>query len=140
MALAFSPKRITPTGTSTTGVSETMNSALATVVCVTALKNSVMLTPNAIPGTIAMRSSRRVTKRRSTTHSVIVQMIVEPSIRQNAIVGPGIPAFLMSELLTLNISTASATPSIPRSIELLAGRARRLVPVVVGGALIAPAS
>ena len=52
VALVFSPKRMMPTGTSTTGVSETMNSALATVVWVTALKNSVMFTPKAMPGTI----------------------------------------------------------------------------------------
>ena len=113
-----------------------MNSALATVVCVTALKNRVMLMPKAMPGTSALRSSSVRTTRRSLAYSTTVQMMLEPTIRQNAIVGPGIPAFLISVLLTLNSRTASATPSIPTSTELRCSRAA----VAVVAALVTPAS
>ncbi len=113
-----------------------MNSALATVVCVTALKNSVMLMPKAMPGTSALRSSSARHEAALLAHSMTVQMMLEPSIRQNAIVGPGMPAFLISVLLTLNSSTASATPSIPTSTEPR-GEPRRAGAVV---ALVTPAS
>ena len=72
-----------------------MNSALATLVLVTPVKKSVMLTPNTMPGTSARRHVGPASaKRRSLTRRIAVQMTLDASMRQKAMVGPGVPAFL----------------------------------------------
>ena len=106
-------KIIAPAGTSTTGLRVVMNSALATVVLVIAEKNRVMLSPNAMPGMMARRNSLAVTQRRSATNRMIVQTSDDPTIRQNAIVGPGAPDLRTSELLMLKHATAVMTANTP---------------------------
>ena len=55
--LIFSLNSIAPAGTKMMGVSEPMNSALATLVLVTPVKKHMMFSPNTMPGTSARRRS-----------------------------------------------------------------------------------
>lgn len=95
-----------------------MNSAWAMLVLVTAVKNTVMLSPKKMPGRTVRRhvaadgAARPVTWRRTTM--TIHHSIDEASRRQNAIAGPDVSAHLTIDELLENVRTAPRTDAMPR--------------------------
>ena len=110
-----------PAGTSRSGLSATMNSAWAMLVCWMAVKKSVMLRPKKSPaGTtrrhVAAEGGRRpVTTRRPaiTTH----HSSTAPINRQNATTEPGASAHFTTEELLEKASTAPSTQAMPRTVR-----------------------
>jgi hypothetical protein len=101
-------------GTTMSGVRAPVNSALATVVLVTPVKKNVMFNPNARPGSSAALMSSQRNQRCSVARRMPLQMTVHRSMRQKAMVTPGVWASFTSVLPALNDSTATPSAMKPR--------------------------
>ncbi len=114
-----SPKKTAPAGTSSSGLSDVMNSAWAMLVWGMALKNTVMFSPKQSPTGIIIfhvasdggRTPVCTLRRPSTIH----HSTADSSSRQNAMAAPGTPAHLTIDELLEKQRTPPRTQRMPTS-------------------------